>query len=334
MTWDEIAARTAALTTAPAGCAFLRAVELLGLSAAAAADPVRSFDLLGQALTDVSVWRSDHAIAVQQILAVGPRLAPSARAILARPEAAWWFGPLDRQAQLSAVNPTGTTLPTPPIVPAGPPSAWERYAQKPFWGLYTSTEIAGTSSFLTGAAAYAGDLGPFVYPVERYRFTVSAAARVFTVNGPAAWHRLCATYAAPEPGGLLGDLLVPDFAAVAREWDAVHLTLGGLLAADQVRVDGPAGSSELQGWNAEQTVWLRWVFDDVTRLPDLLAPATNGDMPWPTQTSPGSTAGARRPGRTAPPAKPSRPGAIRGSAGGATGDARRAGPSCRCVAYN
>ncbi len=70
-----------------------------------------------------------------------------------------------------------------------------------------------------------------------------------------------------------GGRLVPDFAAVARDWDAVHLTLGGLLTAEQVRVDGPGGATELQGWDAEQTVWLRWVFDEVTRLPDLLRPS-------------------------------------------------------------
>lgn len=85
---DERVERAAALTTAPAGCAFLRAIEMLGLSAAAAVDPVRSFDLLGGALTDVSVWRMDHAAAVQEILTAGPRLEPLARAFLAQPEAA------------------------------------------------------------------------------------------------------------------------------------------------------------------------------------------------------------------------------------------------------
>ena len=269
---NEIPTRAAALTTAPAGCAFLRAVEMGGLSTTAG-DPVQTFRLLGQALIDVSVWRMDHAAAVKDVLAAGPRLKPLARAILSRPEAAWWFGPLDRRAQLSAVNPTGTTVPTPPIVPARPPSKWERYAQKPVWGLYTSTEVAGTSSFLEGAAACAGDLGPLVYPVARYRLTVSATARVFTVDGPAAWHRLAVTYPAPEPGGLLSGRVVPDFGAVARDWDAVHLTVGGLLTAEQVAVDGPAGATELQGWDAEQTVWLRWVFDEVTRLPHLLGPA-------------------------------------------------------------
>ena len=269
----EIEARAAALTAAPAGCAFLQGVERLGLSAVAAVDPVRSFDLLGQALTEVSPWRMDHAAAVQEILTAGPRLEPLARAILAQPEAAWWFGPLDRGAQLSAMKSTGMSAPEPPIVPNRSPSEWERYAQKPTWGLYTSTEMAGTSAFLAGSVACSGDLGPLVYPVARYRLTVDPTARIFRVDGPAAWHRLCLTYPASEPGGLLGGLIVPDFAAVAREWDAVHLALGGLLTAEQVRVDGLAGATELQGWDIEQTVWLRWVFDEAIRLPDLLDPS-------------------------------------------------------------
>ncbi len=62
---------------------------------------------------------------------------------------------------------------------------------------------------------------------------------------------------------------MPDFAAVARDWDAVHVTLGGLLTSAHVAILGPEGQTALQGWEAEQTVWLNSRFDEVTRLSHL-----------------------------------------------------------------
>jgi hypothetical protein len=231
--------------------------------------------LLGRALTEVSVWRSDHATVIEQALRDCPRLRPLAEAILSQSGTAWWFGPLARASQMVAWGPAGSPPPTDPSdlprpMPATrPPTDWERYAQKPEWGVATSTAFHELSAYLVGASEEAGDLGPLPLPFPRYLLRVASTARVFEVDGPAAWRRLCLAYPAPEPGGLMGELVVPDFAAVARDWDGVHVTLGGLLTADQVRLDGPEGPTALQGWDTEATVWFRWVFDEVTCLPDL-----------------------------------------------------------------
>lgn len=56
---------------------------------------------------------------------------------------------------------------------------------------------------------------------------------------------------------------------MAEDWDAVHLTLGGFLTAEQVRLDGPEGWTEHRFWEFEQTVWLRWVFSMVEDLGEL-----------------------------------------------------------------
>ncbi len=272
----SIEARTTALTTAPAGCAFLGWVERLGITPAEAAEHLTSMYLLGRALTEVSVWLTDHVEVVQRVVRDGPRLRPLAEAILSQPATGWWFGPLDRASQMVAWGPGGSPPPAdladlPRPVPARrSPTDWERYAQKPEWGLYTSTAFDGLSAFVTGASEEAGDLGPLTLPFPRHLLRISPTARVFEIDGPDAWRRLCLTYPAPEPGGLTGGLVVPDFAAVARDWDGVHVTLGGLLTGDQVRLDGPGGATALQGWDTEATVWLRWVFDEVTRLPDLM----------------------------------------------------------------
>ena len=48
----------------------------------------------------------------------------------------------------------------------------------------------------------------------------------------------------------------------------MHLTLGGLLTAEKVRVVSAAGWTMHRFWDIEQTMWLRWAFDDVERLPE------------------------------------------------------------------
>jgi len=106
----------------------------------------------------------------------------------------------------------------------------------------------------------------FQPPFARYRLTIAPTARIYEIDGPNAWRRLCTRY--PTAGE--DARLVPDWSAVADEWDGVHLTLGGLLTAEQVHVEGPEeGWTEHWGWDAEQTVWLRDVFTDAMRLPDL-----------------------------------------------------------------
>ena len=112
------------------------------------------------------------------------------------------------------------------------------------------------------------------------------------MDGPEAWRRLCLTYPGAYDGerepdsatfarlrNMYGDQkwynpgqIIPDFAAVARDWDGVHITLGGLLAGSHMRLDGPEGWSWLWGFDAEMAIWLRWTFDDVERLPDLTEP--------------------------------------------------------------
>lgn len=254
------------LLRAPLGRAFLARGRELGLSAEAIAEPAITFQLLTRAITDVSIWGDDHDAVVAEVLDDAGRLRPLAEAVVAQPGAAWWFAPLDREHQLALEELRGI------VPPSRPPTRWERYAQKPDWGRYTSTDVTrtGVSSFLVGSDACAGDLGPLTSPVRRYRVVAAPDARVFSIASPEDWRSLCVRYPASYEQGQI----VPDFAAAAADWDAVQLTLGGLLSSDQVRIDGPEGWTSLNGWDAEHTIWLRPAIRAVERLPDLaeLAP--------------------------------------------------------------
>src|SRR3954454_9090042 len=88
-----------------------------------------------------------------------------------------------------------------------PPTGWECYAQKPDWGLWTSTAVdeSGLTSFLAGVVGSTSDLGVFASdkspPFARYRITISPSARVFEVDGPESWHHLCVSYPAEGKDG-------------------------------------------------------------------------------------------------------------------------------------
>ena len=198
---------------------------------------------------------------------------------------------------------------------ATPLTYWEQRTNKSESGLYTWTSFESNSSFLT--AMDISDVRgrdeltmAFEFPVKQWRLRVSDAARVYEINGAADWHRLCVEYPArsardssdPEEshneGWALYPLatlprdadgqdfatdmerwLTPNWSAVAADWDGVHLTLGGLLTAEKVRVASAAGWSMLRFWDMEQTMWLRWAFDDTERLPERDA------MPLPVELS-------------------------------------------------
>ena len=264
---EGIEARAEAMCVAPAGCAFLLHAEAAGLAPDVAARPEVAIHLAAAALATTNWWSGDHDEIVARALAEGPRLGGLAREVLARPEAIWWFAPVDRSAQLSVpwIAPKGDRPdPAHLTIPTGEPHPWERYAQKPEGGLFTSTAVGGASSALAAFSHGVGDHDPEP-PLVRYRLRAAPDARIFEVDGPAAWRRLCLRYPTVDDDGRT----VPNWAAVAREWDGVHMTLGGLLTSDQVRIEGPEGWTQHRFWEAELTVWLRWVFTDIARLPDL-----------------------------------------------------------------
>ena len=183
--------------------------------------------------------------------------------------------------------------------------------------MYTCTSFEGKSSFLM-AMDISDVHGPndltleFEFPLKQWRLRVSEEARVYEINGAADWHQLCVKYPAksardasdPEVSdgagwgkyplaGLPRDAnernfatdmenwLTPNWSAVAEDWDGVHLTLGGLLAAEKVRISSVAGWSMFRFWDMEQTMWLRWAFADVERLPDRSAMPLPVEMYFP-----------------------------------------------------
>jgi hypothetical protein len=276
--------RAKSLCAAPAGCAFLLIAEESGLAPEVIAEMDVAVEMAAVAVNEVRPWFPAHDRVVAMALEHGPRLLDLAHQILRQPAAERWFAPLERNRQEWVDFDGGSESIPVPERPERPTTGWECYAQKPEWGFWTSTAIDdhGKSSFLTGVMNGTGDLSDFrrdrSLPFARYRIIISPAGRVYEVDGPESWHRLCTTF--PDTGE--DGRLVPDWVAVANEWDGVHLTLGGLLTSEQVRIERPEGWTEHWAWDVERTVWLRAVFDGFERLPDLSAlPDVQEAISWP-----------------------------------------------------
>ena len=294
------------LLESPAGCAFLVVLNESGVSAVDAVRPEISLQAAQIAVDELSIWQPDFQETMKYSLLKGRQLRDLARDILEQPDVGWWFAPIDREAQVWTASrydaPTPARFKPPNDTPL---TYWEQRTNKSEAGMYTCTSFEGETSLLTvmdisDVHGPANDLAIyFEFPLQQWRLRVSESARVYEINGAADWHRLCADYPAQsardasdpdasddegwavyplvrlsdeaDDGELATDMdrwLTPNWAAVAEDWDGVHLTLGGLLTAEKVRVASTAGWSMLRFWDIEQTMWLHWAFDDVERLPD------------------------------------------------------------------
>ena len=270
--------RVEAILNSPIGCEFLSIAAESGLSLDAITAPRNALWLVAFAVEQMTVWDQQHDANVEHALGQGERLSPLAHSVLQHPGSAWWFESLDLDHQVwiehgkepFCVEPLDGPLDTTTWQrPRTPPDWWERYAQKPKGLQNTSTLHGENASLLVGYDHGVGDLISY-FPIKCWSLAVTPAVRVYEIHGPKDWHDLCVSYPAKggQENGQDGEWLVPDWGAAARDWDGVHRSLGGLLTAEQVRYESPAGWSKLDSWHAEETFWLGPVVARAKRLPD------------------------------------------------------------------
>lgn len=287
------------LLRSPGGCALLLKAVEAGMTPAEIVEPVTALHLVSGAIGEINPWIGEHDEIVRMLLNEGKAHRGLAGVLVREPGIERWWAPLDRDRQVWIEPKSHIDLASldPFPTPDHPPGRFEIYAQHPHpWGS-TSTEIDGWTSQLANLVSGNGDWH-VNYRAKRARVRVAPDARVFEVDSAEDWHALTVRYGvgsrpdrAPHPNELVGppwgwnDSVVPDWQAVAREWDGVHVTLWGYLTATQVRVVSDPDWSELWSWEGEQTTWLRWVFEDVEPMPALEEPRRQFDrwhfpLPW------------------------------------------------------
>ncbi len=227
----------------------------------------RLSELIAQSEANLTPYWDGYQQQTEVLLAYGASLRSFAEHLLQAPGTATWFADLDRKRQewMSSANITPEQSSFhPDLRPFG------AGITKPRRTLWTSTSVGEGSSGWLHFLPWGEDR--WEPPYHRWRLEVLPAARVYEVHGPQAWQALCLAYPAPSrlayPIETPAALIEPNWQAVAQDWDGIHLSTGGLLTTERVRWGRPGAQTHLYGWGVESTVWLRWVFGSVERLPD------------------------------------------------------------------
>ena len=288
--------RASEMMVSPAGRAFAVIAAHSGLGVAELAAPNAAVWLGAEVSGETEVWSATRDETLAYLGREAHGHADILRRILALPAAAWWFEPLRRDSQTWVSHDGSPPSEGEFVAPTAPLTHWERYAQKSAGGIYTSTMYGDISPMLAAIGYGAGDLRPAFEkpPYAVWRMDVDDSARIYEIDGAHAWHRLCVEYPAEgNVGGRAGNepdfsrdprKLVPNWPAVAGDWDAVHLSFGGYLAAEQVRVESDAGWTYHWAWDCESTLWLRWKFTGCERMedrsPEASLPDFGGERLW------------------------------------------------------
>lgn len=211
--------------------------------------------------------------------AIVERFAAELDAPLHRPDQQWWN--LFVLGDHDVVQPLGRS-PHP-----GPHWAWFTAAANCFF------TINPAPTLLREAVSGAWDADS--YGFTRWNLTVAPTARVLEIHRPADWAALVTAHpcdtrtgsyegweiAGDDPGrrynldefaGLpdqrstrwgVRHFLEPDWASVAEQWDAVHLSWAGFLTTEATTIDlGPGDVAMLRGWGSERTIWLNPVLSN------------------------------------------------------------------------
>lgn len=90
---------------------------------------------------------------------------------------------------------------------------------------------------------------------------------MFEIDSPSAWAGLWRDYpldvTATRRGwagatGRDGGWVIPDWEAMAEDWDGVHLTIAAYLECATTAIEvGDGVASVIAGWNPDETFWLR-----------------------------------------------------------------------------
>ena len=255
-------------------------------------DPRMLVDPMDESISHAMYWQPAHGEeAITADPAVTAALRPVAAAVASAPATAWWSSAVDLnllryasrsgQEAASALRGSGArerlnqwreqTLADEhdaarnrPVDPAAPFSGrW--------WSTPAMASLVSTTRPLPGLGSVElvweeDSLGP--RDASIWTLKPTQTPRVWEVDSPEAWVRLVDRYPLDVTSarrhdwyrttGRTGAWLIPDWAAVAADWDAVHLSVGGYLATATralVVADGEA-ATVLAGWNPDQTWWL------------------------------------------------------------------------------
>ncbi|QAY74767.1 hypothetical protein ET445_16930 [Agromyces protaetiae] len=292
----------AAASEAPPEPSPAEVARLIDAADLAALDDARTLRTALVASTDSArYWQEPDG---EDVLAAEPEvveaLARVAEAVESAEAARWWRAPIAHDGQWMLRREPSSVAPGSPGPAGAEPSAdvlasWrlgvdieERTAARDrptdpharwsgtWWSTPPSTLARSTRDDGLGPVALdAVEDGMGWERATALRVVVPDSTRVLEIDGTDAWADLCARHPIEVTAsrrhdwfrttGRDGAWAVPDWASVADEFDAVHLTVAGYLAAAGRAIDlGDGRASVVAGWGPDETMWLRDVPLDET----------------------------------------------------------------------
>lgn len=248
-------------------------------------------EALGATVDDAKPWQPpDNSETVAADPRVVAALEPLARLVAESPFAGTWCAAAAATAQFQVIkyDPSGergagqvTAAPETPATPSAVLAEWRGEMLEAEARARTTPGGSGTwwsrpPHGLASTTSSWPEFGPAALSLEEDSFGLEAATatpvapppeRTFEITGADAWAALCRDYPLDvthscgwswrEAIGFEGDWVVPDWAAVAADWDAVHLTIAGYLEAATRPITVREGvASAIAGFNPDQTAWL------------------------------------------------------------------------------
>ena len=229
-----------------------------------------SFWLSAQCVDLLDMHSGVHDEVAAGALKRGRELGAFPKTILEHPATGWWFDHLDLLHQVWIGHEGKLPITSAWDKPGSPPDGGEVYAQKPTGLQYTSTLAGGLTSLFVAYDNRTCDLIAWPTPLPCWELQIQSDVKVYEIQGPEDWHELCLRYpaAGTNAQGRNDGRLTPDWGAAATDWNAVHLSFGGLLTSLQVKNESAEGWSMLTFQDAETTYWLNNVTSIARRLPD------------------------------------------------------------------
>lgn len=248
-------------------------------------------------------WQPPHA---EDVVAANPKvcaaLRPIAAAIAAAPATDWWNSPADLSA-LRFTGWVGDGSAEPSLAGAAtklakwrektmaenldartnrPPNPEIQYSGT-WWSTPTLVSLVSTTRPLAGLGSielawHEDSLGlrdALIWPLETI-----GLPRIWEIDRPQAWVDLVQTYPLDvteerrddwqRTTDRSGAWCIPDWDAVAADWDAVHLSVTGYLttATRALPLADGNGATMLAGWNPDQTWWLTDILRSTTTGPE------------------------------------------------------------------
>ncbi len=268
-----------------------RPVAAAELAAAIAAAPLPSIapaalvEALSRSVDEAKAWQPpDGSEAVVASEAVRDALTALAERVAAAPFASGWAA--SPQAQQWVLDRNDHRLGSDPVpVPAAALAAWREAVETEERGYVASRqrgEVGGgpwwsmPPGYLTRSTSAWPGFGPAgLYLEEDSMGPMSAnatrvgpyPAKTYEITDAESWALLCREYPLDVTAsrdylwrnaiGHSDRWVIPDWHAMAADWDGVHLTISGYLAAATTLVEVSDGTaSVIAGWGPDETVWL------------------------------------------------------------------------------